>query len=495
MSNPQRLHSPDAPGNRYRNPILYADFSDPDAIRVGENYYMVASSFSNAPALPILHSRDLVHWRLVNYALKRLPGDHFDKPCHGAGVWAPALRYHGGKYWIFFPMPDEGIYVTTADDPLGDWRAPWLIKPARGWIDPCPFWDENGDAWLVSAFAKSRSGIKSKLNLAPMRPDGSALLGEGEIIFDGTDTQPTIEGPKLYKRNGYYYILAPAGGVPHGWQTALRARDIRGPYEQKIVMMRGESAVNGPHQGALVESADGKSWFLHFQDVGVCGRVVHLQPVRWENDWPVIGQEHDGEGWGEPVAEWEAPAASTSRLPDADEHRFGLPSLAWQWNANGREEWLTLGAEGFCLHAQAWDGCLCDLPSLLLHRFEAEAFQTTAVLEALDDGATAGMIALGRQYGAMLLCRQGETVLVAYVQGTIGGQERRDSLGEIRYGEGMRLTLAFSAGQCRFLLENGEARLSSPAFDGSPGVWTGEKYGLFCLGGEGELRVRRVDGA
>jgi beta-xylosidase len=199
----------DLGNGNYRNPILYADYSDPDAIRVGEDYFMVASSFSNSPALPILHSKDLVNWKVVNYCLKHIPEFRYNNPLHGCGVWAPSIRYHEGTYYVCFPMPDEGIYMTTTKDPFGEWSEPVNIRPGAGWIDPCPFWDDDGNAYLVAGVAKSRIGYKSVLHIVRMRPDGMGIFGDEVKIFDGNENdQITIEGPKMYKRNGYYYIFA-----------------------------------------------------------------------------------------------------------------------------------------------------------------------------------------------------------------------------------------------------------------------------------------------
>ena len=215
----------DLGNGKYRNPILYADYSDPDAIRVGEDYFMIASSFCNAPGLPILHSKDLVNWKVVNYALDELPEFRYRNPIHGCGVWAPAIRYHEGTYYICFPMPDEGIYMTTTKDPFGKWSKPVNIRPGAGWIDPCPFWDDDGKAYLAAGVAKSRIGYKSVLHMVEMQPDGMGLIGEEVKIFDGNENdQVTIEGPKMYKRNGWYYVFAPAGGVKTGWQTVLRSK-------------------------------------------------------------------------------------------------------------------------------------------------------------------------------------------------------------------------------------------------------------------------------
>src|SRR5262249_6136341 len=272
----------------YKNPIIHADYSDPDVIRVGDDFYLVSSSFNAVPGLPILHSKDLVNWEIIGHALARQPPDDvFSKPQHGNGVWAPSIRYHNGEFFIFYPDPDRGIYMLKAKDPAGRWSEPVLIKEAKGWIDPCPLWDADGKAYLVSAMAASRSGIKSVLIVSGMAPDGTKLLDDGVIVFDGHDPNPTVEGPKFYQRGGYYYIFAPAGGVGNGWQLALRSKNVYGPYEARIVLAQGKSSINGPHQGAWVETQTGESWFIHFQDKGAYGRVVHLQPMRWVNDWPV----------------------------------------------------------------------------------------------------------------------------------------------------------------------------------------------------------------
>ncbi|RPJ06839.1 MAG: glycosyl hydrolase 43 family protein, partial [Spirochaetaceae bacterium] len=299
--------SADSGDGTYTNPILHADYSDPDAIRVGNDFYMVASSFNVVPGVPVLHSKDLVNWRIINHVVSQIPFPAYDLPQHGRGAWAPSIRYHDGKYFAYIPMPDEGIFMSQADDPAGKWSNLVCVRPGKGWIDTCPFWDDDGQAYLVNAFANSRIGIKSILHLSRMKPDGTGLLDDGRHIFDGTKKHPTIEGPKLYKRNGWYYIFAPAGGVPKGWQTVLRSRSIWGPYEDRIVLHQGSTNINGPHQGAWIELENEESWFLHFQDKGVFGRILHLQPMKWENDWPVIGEDLDADGIGQPVARSKKP--------------------------------------------------------------------------------------------------------------------------------------------------------------------------------------------
>src|SRR5690606_5555549 len=199
-------------------------------------------SFNCVPGLPVLHSKDLVNWNLIGYALNRLmPEEFFSKPQHGKGVWAPCIRYHNNEFYIFYPDPDFGIYMVKAKQPTGPWSEPVLVKSGRGLIDPSPLWDDDGKAYLVHAFAGSRAGIKSLLVIQSMSPDGTAVMNDEVMIIDGHDDQPTVEGPKFYKRNGYYYVFAPAGGVPTGWQLILRSKNVLGPYEQKIVLEQGST--------------------------------------------------------------------------------------------------------------------------------------------------------------------------------------------------------------------------------------------------------------
>jgi len=323
----------------YTNPIIHADYSDPDVIRVGNDYYLIASSFNQVPGLPILHSKDLVNWSIVGHVFKQQPPyERFNTVQHGGGVWAPSISYHNGLFYVYYPDPDLGIYMCQAKNITGPWSAPLLVKKAKGWIDPCPFWDDNGDAYLVNGIAASRSGIKSILILNKMSSDGTKLLDDGVMIFDGHDKHPTVEGPKLYKRNGYYYIFAPAGGVGQGWQLALRSKNIDGPYEEKIVLEQGASTTNGPHQGGLVTTPTGESWFLHFQDKDAYGRIVHLEPVTWKNDWPIIGIDKDGNGIGEPVTIYKKPNVGKefpkNSPTTSDEFNSNTIGLQWQWAAN-----------------------------------------------------------------------------------------------------------------------------------------------------------------
>jgi beta-xylosidase len=314
----------------YKNPILNADYSDPDVIKLGDTFYMVCSDF-HFMGLPILKSTDLVNWTIVNQIYTRLDihPKYNTMERYGGGSWAPSLRYHNKKFYVYFCTPDEGLYMCTASDPAGKWSAPYEVKRVSGWEDPCPFWDEDGRAYL----GHSKLGA-GPIILHKMSADGKKLLDSGKTVYTG----PVAEGTKIYKRNNYYYIIIPEGGVGQGYETALRSKNIYGPYQRKVVLERGKTDINGPHQGGWVELASGESWFIHFQDVGALGRICHLEPVKWVENWPMIGEDWDGNGIGEPVAEWRKPnVAKPSKIKapqTSDEFSHSVLGLQWQWNHN-----------------------------------------------------------------------------------------------------------------------------------------------------------------
>jgi beta-xylosidase len=478
--------TPDCGDGTYRNPILYADYSDPDVVRHGNDFYLVASSFNCTPGLPILHSQDLVNWTLVNHALKNVPGDRYREVQHGCGVWAPSIRFHAGKFWIFFPTPDEGIYVTTATDPRGQWSEPHLVQAGKGLIDPCPLWDDDGKAYLVHAYAHSRSGLKHKLRVVPMAIEGTHVLGDGQIVFHEPTRHHTIEGPKFLKRDGWYYILAPAGGVTAGWQTALRSRNIFGPYEDHTVLNQGHTAVNGPHQGALVDTPGGEWWFLHFQDAGVYGRVVHLQPVEWRRDWPLMGVLNGGVTAGEPVLHHpkpNLPARPIAIPPASDEFNAFKLGLQWQWQANHREYWYSLSARSgwLRLFAQRGRGDLAQTPNLLLQKFPARTFHVETRLDfhSLHAGDEAGLVVMGDAHAAIVVQQTEQGGRVTY---------RENKTSELVcdvIGSELRLWVEVAdGGICSFgVVDVGGSPVKvGRTFQARPGKWIGAKVGIYCAG-------------
>ncbi|THV21244.1 glycoside hydrolase 43 family protein [Glycomyces paridis] len=466
----------------YRNPVLHADWSDPDAIRVGADHYMTASSFHRVPGLPILHSRDLVNWTIIGHALARLePEADFRTPQRGGGVWAPALRHHAGRFWIVYPDPDRGLFVTSAEDPGPDggrelvWTRPHLLKGGKGLIDPCPLWDDDGTAYLVHGWAKSRAGINNRLTVHRMNADATALLDGGTVAIDG-DVLPgyrTLEGPKFYKRDGWYWIFAPAGGVADGWQSAFRSRSPFGPYEGRIVLAQGGTDVNGPHQGAWTTTEDGADWFLHFQDKGPYGRVVHLQPMRWDEDgWPEIGDK------GTPVAMHAKPSGDGPVCaPDtADDFATGI-GPQWSWQANPEPEWADVDA-GLRLACVPGDGDLRHAPNLLGQRLPAERFAAYTELRLEGGpGARAGLAVVGDTFAWIGLERNedGADLVLRVFDGDKEAELAREPAGDAAH-----LGVDVDAGgACRFLT-GATPRRVGPVFTATEGRWVGATLGLFA---------------
>ena len=497
---------PDLGNGQYANPVLHADYSDPDVVRVGDDYWMVSSSFSHVPGLPLLHSRDLVNWTLVSHALPRLvPEEAFQVPQHGKGVWAPAIRFHAGKYWIYYPDPDYGIYVVTAEDPAGQWSAPALVKGGRGLIDPCPLWDDDGKVYLIHGWAKSRAGVANALTLLQLSTDGLHVEDDFGYLINGAKLPhyTTLEGPKLYKRNGWYYVFAPAGGVEQGWQSVFRSRSIRGPYEDRIVLAQGRSPTNGPHQGALVDTPAGEWWFLHFQDKGAYGRIVHLEPVAWRDDWPLMGTGvATGAATGEPVLMHAKPAFAGPAVPvavPATSDEFDAPALGvqWQWQANPADGWRSLAARPGALRLFAQPeprpGNLYDAPNLLLQKFPANEFMVTTKLEfaARADGDSAGLIVFGYDYAWLGLKRsRGANLLTLAIRGEAvkGASQEETSLALPTSAADqpvyLRVTVR-AGGLCRFSFSPDGEHFTPAApteFKATVGRWVGAKVGLFAAG-------------
>ncbi|KAF2515588.1 glycoside hydrolase family 43 protein [Flavobacterium foetidum] len=480
----------------YTNPILHADYSDPDVVRVGDDYYMTASSFNCIPGLPILHSKDLVNWKIIGHALtKQPPFQTYDKVQHGNGVWAPCITYHNNEFYIYYPDPDFGIYMIKAKKASGPWSEPLLVKAGTGLIDPSPLWDNDGKAYLVHAFAGSRAQIKSLLVVCTMSPDGTKVNNDEVMVIDGHEGEGTIEGPKFYKRNNYYYIFAPAGGVPTGWQTVLRSKNVFGPYEKKKVLEQGSTNVNGPHQGAWVTTQTGEDWFFHFQDKGAYGRIVHLQPMKWVNDWPVMGQDFDKNGIGEPVTTFKKPNVGKkySIETPAESDEFNTPELGlqWQWQANKQINWGMTTSLGYLnLYCQPTVNSknIFNAPNLLLQKFPAEEFTATTKLtfNSRINGESTGLIIMGLDYSYLSLKNNDGKLYLSQKTGTFNKTVSESESKPISITENtIYLRVKVKKGAiCSFYYSFDDKNYEKLGndFTAVEGKWIGAKVGLFALG-------------
>ncbi len=497
-------HRQDA-ARTYSNPLYCADYPDPDVIRVGKDFYMVTSSFTYSPGLPVYHSKDLVHWRQIANAVDKREENFFDVPQHGNGIWAPSIRHHNGSFYVFFGDPDFGIYMTKAKNPEGPWKPLILVAEGKGMIDPCPFWNDDGNAYLVHAWAKSRAGFNSILTMHRMSSESDRLLDEGTRIFDGTATQPTIEGPKMYKRNGYYYIFAPAGGVRTGWQTVLRSKNVFGPYEEKIVMHQGSTDINGPHQGGWVELESGENWLVHFQDRLAYGRVLHLNPMKWLDDgWPIIGVDKNGDGIGEPVRSFKYPIIgsklSTNGLDTgnkiisqqtSDEFESPQLSFQWRWQANNREEWFSLTDNPGNLRLKSLpvnDVNLWNVPQVITQRFPAEEFEVVTKIHVsnLRDGDMAGLAATGSDYATLQIKQTDGQRSITYLvcKGANKGADCSPVKELELNSDAVYLKMEVTKGALcafRFSTNGKDYMLMGSGFEAKELRWVGASIGLYCF--------------
>ncbi|WP_304331237.1 glycoside hydrolase 43 family protein [Phocaeicola plebeius] len=502
----------------YRNPVLHADYSDPDVCAVGEDYFLTASSFNCTPGLPILHSKDLVNWKIVNYALKKVePVEYYNEARHGKGVWAPSIRFHEGVFYIYWGDPDFGIFMVKTRDPYGEWDKPVLVKAGKGMIDPCPLWDDDGRVYLAHAWAGSRAKFNSVLTVCEMNKEGTAVISDPVLVFDGNDgVNHTIEGAKFYKRNGFYYLFAPAGGVVSGWQLVMRSKNVYGPYEPRIVMAQGKTDINGPHQGGWVDTPAGESWFLHFQDKGAYGRVLHLNPMKWVNDWPVIGVDKDGDGCGDPVSRYRKPKTDKTypiETPvESDEFDTRKLGLQWEWHANYQDVFgftTNMGYVRIYGHELSphfknfW-----EVPNLLMQKFPAEEFTATAKLKvsAKDDGQLSGLIIMGWDYSWIGVEKQEEKFLLKQAVCKDAEQGNLEQVSTLAVLEPSR---KFEAGlfpnyereiyirvhvdkgaYCRFSysLDGKKFTEAGTLFKARQGKWIGAKVGMFSVTPHGKER-------
>ena len=513
---------PDNGDGTYTNPLIDADYSDPDVCVVGDDYYMTASSFNCIPGLPILHSKDLVNWEIIGYALKKLePEEIFNKPSHGNGVWAPCIRHHNGEFYIYWGDPDHGVFMVKTKDPAGEWEAPVCVIPGAGMIDTTPLWDEDGRCYLANGWANSRSRFASVLTVRELNAEGTKAIGEPVIVFDGNgNANRTVEGPKFYKRDGWYWIMCPAGGVPTGFQLAMRSKSPFGPYESKVVLAQGKTSVNGPHQGGWVHTSQGEDWFLHFQDKECYGRVVHLQPVTWKDNWPVMGIDKDGDYCGDPVLKFRKPktAAPVVVTNPVESDEFNAPKLGlqWQWHANYDQKFgmpTAFGTYRIYTHKVSDNFVnLWEVPNLLLQKTPTDNFTATAKIRftSKDQNQLGGIIMMGLDYSALVVKRVGDEFQLQQItcHGADKGKKedvkvlatlKPTAKDKIDYQpaihEDIYLRMIVNNGKCRFAYSKNGKKYEAVGeeFKMREGKWIGAKIGFVAIEPAGKANRGWID--
>ena len=391
-------------------------------------------------------------------------------------------------FYIIVPLPDEGIGVyRTNDIENGEFEFNMLIE-GKGLEDPCPIWVDD-KCYLAIAFAKSRIGFNSCIGLYEVSPDLRTKISDTyTIIFDGHNTQPTIEGPKFYYRNDYFYILAPAGSVKTGWQTALRSKNVYGPYEEKIIMCQNDSKINGPHQGALVDINKNQDVFIHFQDLGCYGRICHLQPVKWVNDWPLIGNVRDDLLNGTPVDEYDyfIDKKSNYKLEDSDKFIDKLSNI-WQKPANKTCEFYEVN-NGLYLYAKKDFEALNKNPNTLLAKICHLNFniETKFDLSNLSNNSRAGLCYMGSIYYYIDVINKNNKKYIELRQGSFNNNDI--TLEEIEYDQNeIIFNMKFRYPGNYQLGYNG--KYFKTKFNATPGRWIGGKYGLFNNGNSGSVKI------
>jgi beta-xylosidase len=399
---PGQLNWGDQGDGTYKNPVLKADFSDPDLLRVGNDFYLIASDFHYV-GMQVLRSTDLVNWQIIGQVFSKLTmaSKYDEMKGYGEGTWAPSLRFHNDEFYIYVCTPHDGLFMWHTKNPAGPWSDTVTVKAVDSWEDPCPFWDDDGQAYLVH----SKKGA-GPLILHRMSADGTRLLDDGRQIYAGKNS----EGPKFYKRHGYYYISLPEGGVSTGSQVMLRAKNIYGPYERKEVLVAGS-----PHQGGLVDLDNGESWFIAFKSDGWQGRRCYLEPVKWgRDDWPIFGDEGHAVLGGVKPRTGVASAPSRPAVSD-DFHETALLPV-WQWNHNPvNEAWSLADAPGF-LRLNALPAIPADMLAYARNTLTQKLWDDYGVIDVtlstsrMTDGQRAGLTFISGNEFACIAVESGDGI-------------------------------------------------------------------------------------
>ncbi|KAF2515030.1 glycosyl hydrolase 43 family protein [Flavobacterium zhairuonense] len=392
-----------AQGKKAQNPIIFSDVPDLSIIRVGKNYYMSSTTMHMSPGLPIMKSTDLVNWTLINYAydtLADMPELNLTdgKSTYGRGSWASSLRFHNGNYYVttFAQTTGETYIFKTKDIEKGNWQR---VSFRPDYHDHSLFFDDDGKAYLVYGSSQIKlvelnddlTGIKKGVS--------EKIIIENASLPAGNNIMLGAEGSQLFKIKGKYYLFNICW-PKDGMRTVVihKADHITGPWEGKVGLQD-----LGVAQGGLIDTPDGR-WFSYlFRDFGAVGRIPYLVPVKWENDWPILGENNK-------VPETLELPSNKSLIPnlvDSDEFnrkkgQENLP-LVWQWNHNPDNSlWSLKERKGFLrLKIGRIDTDFLQARNTLTQRTIGPTSKASVFLDAsqMKEGDFAGLSALQKEYG------------------------------------------------------------------------------------------------
>lgn len=329
----------------FNNPILPGFYPDPSICRVGDDYYLVNSSFSYYPGVPIWHSKDLVHWEQIGNVLDRESQLPLAGSPQSGGIYAPTIRYHEGTfYMVTTNVSGVGNFYVTATNPAGPWSEPIILEDAGG-IDPSLFFDEDGKAYYIGTVGKDEKTSKywgdNVIYLRELDLKQGKLVGQSHVLWDGAFKDSVwAEGPHLYKKDGYYYVMIAEGGTAYEHSiTIARSNCITGPYEPHLcnpILTHRHLGKNAPitntGHGDLVETQNGEWWMVllgcrPYEGYYNLGRETFLVPVTWEDGWPVVNA---GKGIVEEVSK--APdLPEFEMIPEDSCEHFMAETLDYKW--------------------------------------------------------------------------------------------------------------------------------------------------------------------
>jgi len=337
----------------YHNPVLPGDYSDVDCIRVGSDYYAISSTFQYSPGMVILHSKDLVNWSIIGHAVSDVTqiAPQFNWSSmngYARGIWAGSIRYHAGKFWIYFGTPDQGYFMTTATDPAGPWAPLHRMTTQSGWDDCCPFWDDDGQGYFIGTHFSDGY----KVWLYKLTADGQDLTADAPVLITQGSGR---EANKLFKVGDTYYHFYSESANGTRYVMMERSKTVTGPYSEVQQLGAAQPQYHSPNQGGIVQTEAGDWYFYtHHGDADWEGRPDSLLPVNWVNGWPILGNV-GSDGLGTMVWSGTKPVANQPIVHPQSSDDFSGPNLGlqWEWNYQPRaDKWSLTERPGYLrLHA------------------------------------------------------------------------------------------------------------------------------------------------